>query len=58
MTFENGRATTTEVMARPEPPIFRTCTLSVQSDAAGTIVAVDRNGTGAACAPLARKAAG
>jgi len=56
--FENGRATTIEVMARPEPPIFRTCTLSVQSDAAGTIEAVDRNGTSAACAPLARKAAG
>jgi hypothetical protein len=58
MTFENGRATTVEVMARPEPPIFRTCTLSVQSDAAGIVVAVDRNGTSAACAPMARKAAG
>lgn len=57
-TFENGRATTTEVMARPEPPIFRTCTLSVQSDAAGTVEAIDRNGTSTACAPLARKAAG
>lgn len=56
-TFENGRATTIEVMARPEPPIFRTCTLSVQSDAAGIVVAVDRNGVSAACAPLARKAA-
>jgi hypothetical protein len=58
VTFENGRPTTREVMARPEPPIFRTCTLEVQSDAAGTIVSVQRTGTSAACAPLARKAAG
>jgi hypothetical protein len=57
-TFDYGRASTVEVMARPEPPIFRTCTLSVHSDRAGMIVAVDRDGTSAACAPMARKIAG
>ena len=58
MIFENGRATTIQVMERPEIPPLKTCTLTVQTDGAGTIVAVDRNGTGAACAPMARKVAG
>ena len=56
--FDNGRATTIQVMERPELPPLKTCTLTVQTDGAGTIVAVDRNGTGAACAPMARKVAG
>ena len=55
--FDNGRATTIQVMERPELPPLKTCTLTVQTDGAGTIVAVDRNG-GAACAPMARKVAG
>ncbi len=55
--FDNGRATTIQVMERPEFPPLRTCTLTLQTDSAGTIVAVDRNG-GAACAPMARKVAG
>jgi hypothetical protein len=56
--FDNGRATTIQVMERPELPPLKTCTLTVQTDGTGTIVAVDRNGTGAACAPMARKVAG
>jgi hypothetical protein len=55
--FDNGRATTVQVMERPDIPPLKTCTLTVQTDGAGTIVAVDRNG-GAACAPMARKVAG
>ena len=55
--FDNGRATTIQVMERPEIPPLKTCTLTVQTDGAGTIVAVERNG-GAACAPMARKVAG
>ncbi len=55
--FDNGRATTIQVMERPEIPPLKTCTLTVQTDGAGTIVAVDRNGTTAACAPMARKVA-
>ena len=54
----NGQPTTIEVMARPDPPIMRTCTLTVQADGAGTIVSVERDGTSAACAPMARKVAG
>ena len=56
--FDNGRATTIQVMERPELPPLKTCTLTVQTDGTGMIVAVDRNGTGAACAPMARKVAG
>jgi hypothetical protein len=56
--FDNGRATTVQVMERPELPPFKICTLTVQTDGAGTIVAVERNGTSAACAPMARKVAG
>ena len=56
--FDNGRATTIQVMERPEFPPLKTCTLTVQTDGAGTIVSVDRNGTTAACAPMARKVAG
>src|SRR5476651_1398573 len=56
--FDNGRATTIQVMERPELPLLKTCTLTVQIDGAGTIVAVERNGSGAACAPMARKVAG
>jgi hypothetical protein len=55
--YDNGRANTIQVMERPELPPLKTCTLTVQADGAGTIVAVDRNGTGAACAPMARKVA-
>ena len=55
--YDNGRAVTIQVMERPELPPLKTCTLTVQTDGAGTIVAVDRNG-GAACAPMARKVAG
>ena len=56
--FDNGRATTVQVMERPELPPLKTCTLTVQTDGTGTIVAIERNGTGAACAPMARKVAG
>jgi hypothetical protein len=56
--FDNGRATTIQVMERPELPPLKTCTLTVQIDGAGTIVAVDRNGATAACAPMARRVAG
>ncbi len=56
-TYENGRAATVEVMARPEPPVWRTCTLNVLADGAGTIVSAASVGTSAACAPMARKAA-
>jgi hypothetical protein len=56
--FDNGRATTIQVMERPEIPPLKTCTLTVQTDGAGTIVAVERNGATAACAPMARKVAG
>jgi hypothetical protein len=56
--FDNGRVTTTQVMERPELPPLKTCTLTVQADGAGTVVAVERSGTSAACAPLARKVAG
>ena len=56
--FDNGRAVTIQVMERPELRPLKTCILTVQTDGAGTIVAVDRNGTGAACAPMARKVAG
>ena len=56
--FDNGRATTIQVMERPELPPLKTCTLTVQTDGAGTIVSVDRNGSSAACAPMARKVAG
>jgi hypothetical protein len=55
--FDNGRATTIQVMERPELPPLKTCTLTVQTDGAGMIVTVERNG-GAACAPMARKVAG
>ena len=55
--FDNGRATTIQVMERPEFPPLKSCTLTLQTDGAGTIVAVERNG-GAACAPMARKVAG
>lgn len=56
--FDNGRATTIQVMERPELPPLKTCTLTVQTDGTGTIVAVERNGATAACAPMARKVAG
>ena len=56
--FDNGRATTIQVMERPAFPSSKTCTLTVQADGAGTIVSVDRNGASAACAPMARKVAG
>ena len=56
--FDNGRATTIQVMERPELPPLKTCALIAQTDGTGPIVAVDRNGTGAACAPMARKVAG
>jgi hypothetical protein len=56
--FANGQATTIDVMARPDPPLRRTCTLTLQADDAGTIVAVERDGSSAACAPMARKVAG
>ena len=55
--FDNGRATTIQVMERPEFPPLKSCTLTLQTDGAGTIVAVERNGS-AACAPMARKVAG
>jgi hypothetical protein len=56
--FDNGRATTIQVMERPELPSLKTCTLTVQTDGAGTIVSVERNETSTACAPMARKVAG
>jgi hypothetical protein len=56
--FDNGRATTIQVMERPDLPPLKTCTLTVQTDGVGTIVAVERNGASAACAPMARKVAG
>ena len=56
--FDNGRATTVQVMERPDIPPLRTCTLTVQTDGTGTIVSIDRNGTSAACAAMARKVAG
>lgn len=56
--YDYGRASTVQVMERPELPPLKTCTLTVQTDTSGTIVSVDRNGTGAACAPMARKVAG
>jgi hypothetical protein len=58
VVFDNGRATTIQVMERPELSPLKTCTLTVQTDGAGTIVSVERNGTSAACAPMARKVAG
>jgi hypothetical protein len=57
-TYDTGKATTVEVVERPELPQWKTCTLTVNADGTGTIVSVDRNGSGAACAPLARKVAG
>ena len=56
--FDNGRATTIQVMERPELPPLKTFTLTVQTDGAGTIVSVERDGASAACAPMARKVAG
>jgi hypothetical protein len=53
--YENGRRSTVQVLERPEFPPLRVCTLTVDADAAGTILVVTRNGTTAACAPLARK---
>jgi len=58
VVYNNGQPTTIDVMARPDPPIVRTCILTVQTDAAGTIVTVDREGASTACAPMARKVAG
>ena len=55
--YDNGRAVTIQVMERPDIPPLKSCTLTLQTDGAGTIVAVERNG-GAACAPMARKVAG
>jgi len=56
--FDNGRATTIQVMERPQFPPLKTCILTVQADGVGIVVAVERSGTSAACAPLARKVAG
>jgi hypothetical protein len=55
--YENGRRSTLQVLERPDLPPLRVCTLTVDADAAGTILAVTRDGATAACAPLARKVA-
>lgn len=57
VVYDNGRATTIQVMERPDFPPLKTCTLTVHADSAGTILSVERVGT-SACAPMARKVAG
>jgi hypothetical protein len=58
VVYNNGQPTTIDVMVRPDPPILRTCVLTVQTDAAGVIVSVEREGASTACAPMARKVMG
>jgi hypothetical protein len=42
VVYYNGQPTTIDVMVRPDPPIQRTCVLTVHTDAAGVIVSVER----------------
>ena len=58
VVYDYGRASTIQVMERPEIPPLKTCTLTVRTDSASVITSVDRVGTTAACAPMARKVAG
>lgn len=54
--YDYGRANTVEVVERPAVPPLTYCSLTVRANAAGTIVAVVRDGPSPACAPLARLA--